>query len=122
MTLKASIAADAATVFCNVDDFAEAVTYYPHRYFGEEARADRSINAMVEREALESFSEDAGQDVAPVFRVHVANSTTLGINSDEIDLGGDKLGFPPRDGKTAVVKSIIKIESQDPGMMVLLCQ
>lgn len=122
MTLRDTIAEDAATVFCNADDFAEIVTYYPHRYFGEESRENRVIIAVVEREQLQSFSEDAGESVTPIFRVHVANSSTLGISSDEIDLGGDKIGLPPRDGKTAVIKSITQLLTQDNGMLVLQCQ
>ncbi len=121
MTLKAMIASDASTVFLNTSDFAETVTYYPHTYFGATARDARTISAVVFREQLEVFSED-GDTITPVFEVHVANSTTVGINSDEIDLGGDQIEFPPRDGKAAEKRTITELLTQDNGMLVLRCR
>lgn len=120
MTLRSAIATDAATVFCNTSDFAETVTYYPHTYYGETARDSRSISAVVIREDMEVVSED-GDTVLPVFQVFVINSNTTGISSDELDLGGDAIELPPRDGKTAEKKRIQRIVSQDNGMLELQC-
>ena len=47
MTLHDTIQADADSVFCNADDFAEPVTYYPR------AGEARTINAVVLREQLQ---------------------------------------------------------------------
>lgn len=121
MTLRAAIATDAYTVFTSTDEFAEAITYYPHQYYGESARASRSINAVVFREAIQVFAED-GDTVLPVWQIHVANDSTYGISSDELDLGGDQLEFPPRDGKTAEKKTITRLLTQDHGMLVLECR
>ena len=121
MTLRDTIETDAEVVFCNANDFAEAVTYYPHRFYGESLRASRSIVAVVFREQIAVLSEDV-QTVAPVYEVHVANDSTTGISSEELDTGGDQIGFPPRDGKTAERKTITHLVTQDNGMLVLECR
>ena len=113
--------ADATLVFCQLDDFAETVTYRPHRFFGEEARPDRTISAVVIRESETVLSED-GDTIVPVWEVHVANSVTLGIASEEIDTGRDQILLPPRDNETAEVRTIVRILSQDLGMLTLQCQ
>lgn len=121
MTLKDAMLTDASTVFCAVDDFAEAVTYYPHRYYGAVARVDRTINAVVIREPTSILGED-GDTVAKEWEVHVVNSTTLGISSDELDIGGDQLGFAPRLGETAERRSIVRVVGHDEGMVVIVCR
>jgi len=121
MTLHDMIQADAATVFCSVDDFAESVSYYPHRFYGDEVRAVRVINAVVFREQIAVLNEDV-ETVAPVYQVHVANDSTTGISSDELDTGGDQILLPPRDGKTAELKTITQLLTQDHGMLVLECR
>jgi len=121
MTLRNAIVSDALKVFLVVDDFAEVVTYYPHRFFGEEARAPRAIKASVEREQIANFGEDVVTNL-PVFTVHVANDPVNGIASDEIDCGGDKLSFAPRDGAAVKTYSIIALTTQDEGMLVLQCR
>lgn len=122
MTLKQSIADDAVTVFCNSSEFAETVTYYPYQYPGDAARDPRSIVAVVIREQLSSFGEDGSEAVLPVYQVHVANDSTNGIAGDELDLGGDQIALPPRDGETAERKSITQLLTQDNGMLVLECR
>ena len=121
MTLRAMIEADAATVFCSVNDFAEAVTYYPHRFYGAALRSPRAINAVVFREQIASLTEDV-ETVLPVYEVHVANDSVTGISSNEIDTGGDQIELPSRDGKTAEKKTITRIVTQDHGMLVLECR
>lgn len=121
MTLANSIITDAANVFTSTSDFAETVTYYPHQYFGEAAKDSRSISAVVFRNPVQVFQED-GNVVLAEYEIHVANSSTVGIASDEIDTGGDQIEFPPMDGKAAEKRSIIKVLTQDPGMLVLACR
>lgn len=121
MTLHDLIAADAVTVFTSTDDFAEVITYYPHRYYGEAARDPRSIKAVVFREQIQLLTQD-GDTVAPVWQIHVANHVTLGISSEELDLGGDQLKFPPRDGKPAETRTVTQLVGQDHGMLILECR
>lgn len=121
MTLKSQLSTDAISVFCNTDDFAETVTYYPHRYYNDTLRANRSIKAVVLRESITVLSED-GDTVAPVWQVHVANDSTTGINSNELDIGGDQIGFPPREGETAERRTITRLMEHDTGMLVLECR
>lgn len=119
MTLHQAIIDDAAGVFTRLDDFAELVTYQPHRFYGEADRASRSIKAVVEREQVTSLDDDT---VSPMFRVHVANDSVLGISSEELDTGGDMIELPPRDGKAAELRTITHLVTQDHGMLVLECR
>ena len=117
MTLAAAILTDATTVFCNTDDFAEPVVYWKRG-----AMAGRSINAVVIRQQLATVSEDASETLLPLWEIHVANNATNGISSTELDLGGDQIAIPPRDGQTAVKKTILSLVTQDKGMLVLECR
>jgi len=117
MTLHDVIESDATTVFCNTDDFAEIVTYWPRG-----SATGRTINAVVMREQIAAFDADGGQVNLPSFEVHVANDSTNGISSTELNTGGDEIAFPPRDGKTAVRKSVLQLITQDHGMLVLECR
>jgi hypothetical protein len=121
MTLRDMITDDATAVFLNTDEFAESVTYYPFRYPGTALRSNRTITAVVIREQIQAVTQDGSQTVLPRWEVHVANDSTAGISSDEIDLGGDQIGFPPRDGQTAERRSIVRLVTQDSGMLVLEC-
>ena len=118
--LKDMIAEDALNVFCNTSDFAETVVYYPRN--NSCGGNPRSIDAVVMREQIEVVTEDGNTTNLAIWQVHVANNTTLGISSKELDLGGDMLAFSPRDGKPAEKKSILRILSQDNGMLELECR
>jgi hypothetical protein len=115
MSLRDTIEADALTVFCNDQDFAETVTYWPR------VGSSRSIKAVVFREQITAFTEDRETNL-PMFQVHVTNSATTGISSEELDTGGDSIELPPRDGKTAQRRSITQLITQDHGMLVLECR
>jgi hypothetical protein len=115
VTLKDTMQADASAVFCNVNDFAEAVTYYKRNGLS------RSINAVVQREAFAINPED-GDTITPVFEVFVANDSTKGIASDEINIGGDMLEFPQRVGQPESRRSIVRITQHDEGMLTLECR
>jgi hypothetical protein len=119
MTLHDVILSDASTVFTNTDDFAEVVTYYARQQFGGSVPAARAIKAVVLREQIASLDSDT---VSPMWQIHVANDSSLGISSVELDLGGDQIEFPPRDGKTAVRRTITQLIIQDHGMLVLECR
>jgi hypothetical protein len=112
MSLNDLMKADALAVFCNTSDFAETATY--HATGG----GSRSISVVIIR--MSSLREDGG-GVLDVFEVHAANDSVFGIASDSINLGGDYLTFPSRDGKTASDHTITRILSQDQGMLVLEC-
>lgn len=119
MTLREVLLADAAAVFTATDDFAESVTYYAKQYYGAAVPIPRVINAVVVREQITSLDEGT---VSPVWQVHVANDNTLGISSAELDLGGDQIELPPRDGKSAERRTITQLLIQDYGMLVLECR
>ncbi len=121
MTFREQLSADSAAVFLNTSEFAESVTYKPHRYDGESARDDRPISAVVVRESISAFEDDV-QTALPHFEVYVDNDSTTGISSDEIDPGSDRLSFPTRDGETASDHQIIELIRQDSAMLVLLCR
>ena len=119
MTLHDVILSDASSVFTSTDDFAEVVTYYARQQFGEAVPSARPINAVVLREQITSLD---GDNVSPVWQIHVANDSTLGISSSELDLGGDQIELPPRDGKAAIRRTITQLLIQDHGMLVLECR
>lgn len=121
MTLRDAIEADSLKVFLNLGEFAETVTYHPHRAFGQPVRPPRVIRAVVFREDLVTLGEDDGQTVVPQFTVHVKNDNTEGISSTEIDLGADQLEFPRRDGKSPEKRTVLRMIDQDHGMLVLQC-
>ena len=112
---------DATTVFLRDGDFKESakITYHPHTYYGTVARADREIDAVIEREAVQTIAEDGAEHSAPLYIVHVANSSTLGISSDELDVGGDQLTFAGRENKTPRKRSIVQVITQDHAMLIL---
>lgn len=114
--LKDMMAEDALNVFCNVSDFAETVVYYPR------SGTPRSIDAVVIRDQITAVAEDGNQTNLATWRVHVANDTTLGISSTELDTGGDMISLSPRDGQQPKRKSILQLLLQDNAMLVLECR
>ena len=116
MTLRDLIESDALTVFCNTNEFAETVSYWPRG-----AASARTIKAVVIREQIAAFVEDQ-QTNLPAFEVHVANDSVNGISSSELNTGGDQIELPPRDGKPAERRSITQLMTQDHGMLVLECR
>jgi hypothetical protein len=118
MTLASRIVSDAGSVFLNSDHFAEAVTYYPHR-FGTPA-TPRSIQAIVVRNQVATFNPD--EQIIPEFEVRVANSVTTGISSAELNTGGDQIKFAARIGEAEQKRTIQHLVEQDEGMLVLICR
>ena len=118
MTLAARIITDAGSVFLNSDHFAETVTYYPHR-FGT-AATPRSIKAVIVRNQVATFNPD--EQIVPEFEVRVANNSTTGISSSELNTGGDKIKLAVRIGETATKRSIQYLTEHDEGMLVLICR
>lgn len=122
MTLKAAIAADAATVFTDTAAFAETVTYYPRLFKSGDNRQPRTIAAVVIREQMRTVTEDGGESITPVFEVHVSNNSTTGIAATELDTGGDKISMPVRDGMQPSKRAVMRLITQDNGMLVLECR
>lgn len=122
MTLREVIDSDASDVFLVQDDFAESVTYRAHQDFTEPAVVDRVITAVVIRQELTGYTENGGEIVTPVWEVNVANDATLGISSDELNLGGDKIYLSRRDGEDASWRTVVRLIQQDHGMLVLECR
>lgn len=120
MTLAARIVTDAGNVFLNSDHFAETVTYYPHRFHTDAVRQPREIKAVVVRNQVSVFNPD--EQIMTEFEVRVANSSTTGISSSELDTGGDKISLPSRVGDTAEKRSIQYVTEHDDGMLVLICR
>lgn len=116
MSLRTTIANDATAVFCNTSDFAETITYSPY------GGSPRSIAAVVMREQAQEFAPDGGTTSLPVWQICVANDGATGVGSAEINVGRDKLTFPPRDNENPVAKTITSIIFQDHGMLVVECR
>jgi hypothetical protein len=114
MTLRDMIETDAA-LFVSTSDFGESVVYRKRN------NTTRTINAVVIRQVAELISDEENRALT-VFEVHVINDSTTGITTTEIDLGGDSIEIADRVGKLARPRSIIQIQDQDEGMIVLQCQ
>ncbi len=95
--LNSQIAADADWIFGDVDSVPgmESITYTPR------VGTPRTINAIVDRFPPERINA-RGEIVTPKLTITVANSTTLGINSAELDAyGNDKATVALRIGAAA---------------------
>ena len=95
-----------------LDEFGETVTYRPRT--GDA----RSITAIVERGGPADLAPAAG-GVAPLLRVRVANDSTTGISSDEIDTGGDRIDVAHRVGVAATTRPIVRIIEHDAASLLL---
>jgi hypothetical protein len=69
MTLKTQIAADAADVFCNTDDFGEACTF---TYAADSST--KSVTAVIKRMDIETEYEIEGEYVRRIARAIVPKS------------------------------------------------
>ena len=117
MTLRESIASDASTIFLQTDDFAESVSYYPRG-----SSTGRSIRAVVVRDSIQEMTQNDSLVDLPMFEVHVANDSSIGISGTELNTGGDMIEFPTRDGMVATKHTILRLITQDHGMLVLECR
>lgn len=95
-------------------EYAEDATYMP------EGGGSRAIKAHIERQRV-AAGEFAGESF-PVWIVKVENSATTGISSAELNRGGDKISFPPREGETAETKSIVELLSHENGFVTVECR
>lgn len=96
--------------------FAVDVVYYPR-----DGSASRTIKGRVERGTMEIINE-TGDVLSQAIIVTVENDNGKGIASDEIDTGGDKLAVARRVGKDAEQRSIVRVLSDNAGMVRFLCQ
>ena len=118
MTLAERIVTDAVDVFLNDAHFAETVTYYPHRH--GLTQSPRAIKAVVIRNQVSTMNAD--EQIVPEFEVRVANDSTTGISSTELNTGGDMISMSVRVGETPTKRSIQLLSEQDEGMLVLICR
>ncbi len=93
-------------------EFGENVTYRPR------AGGTRSIGGIVITNPLGLVGN---VDDAPAVRIHirVLNSATLGISGSELNLGGDKIDAPLRDGGTAQTLAIKELVSDNGGFLTV---
>jgi hypothetical protein len=95
--------------------FGESVVYYPSSGTG------RTIEGIVTRSGpMELQGFPAGR--SELLQVSVANDAVSGISSAEIDTGTDFIEVAARLGDTAKKRRVLRIVSQDYGMMTLEVQ
>lgn len=93
-------------------------------YFGETViykkpgSSDRSIAAIVNRDPGETYAA-SGEVVSYRITVHVANSSTTGISSTELDEGVDLISVPRRVGMPATDLIIDQLISAEGGTLIL---
>jgi hypothetical protein len=95
-----------------LDTSGETITYKPR------GGNRRSIKAIVDREGSQAL-DGVPHGNSPISHITVANNSTIGISSSEIDYGGDKVTISHRAGQTSQDRPITKPISQDAGMMTL---
>jgi hypothetical protein len=79
----------------------------------------RCINGIVERNPPASY-DTAGNVVIPELIIRVANSCTLGIQSTEVDTGGDRVEVIKKIGEVVPSRfQVRQMQSQDSGVTVL---
>lgn len=120
MSLVDLMRADAVNVFLQANDFAETVTYVPHRHVAEQQRPPREIKAVVIRNQVSVEGPD--ERVAYTYEVRVANDSVYGISSDEVDTGGDMIELSAKIGEAPRRRAIQYVAEHDEGMLVLMCR
>jgi len=90
----------------------ETVVYMPS------GGGSRSIVAIIDREGAAAMPA-GGYGNSPLTHITVANNSTIGISSAEINTGKDKVELALRRGKLPQARIITKIISQDAGMLTL---
>ena len=90
-------------------------------YFNLAGDAERTIEGIVERGTFEVISE-TGDVTSQAVIVKVQNDSTLGISATEIDTGGDELNVALRAGGAAERRAIVRILSDNGGLVRFLCQ
>lgn len=113
MTFKSMMDDDAAKIFLNGNEFAEVITYVT------KAGVETSINAIVDRNRLDTSGEDAGRSLSKDLEVVIANHPTNGVAS--INVGFDKVKLPEYLGGTAIEWRIVEIIKHDEAMWHLRC-
>ncbi len=90
------------------------ITYSPRN------RTARSISAIVDYPGPGPIGPlDGGS--RPHVELLVANDSTTGIASTEVDTGGDHVTVPMRVGTTARVLRIVEVMGQDDALVRLRC-
>jgi hypothetical protein len=104
--LDDQLACDAANIFCDPDEFGEAVTY-------TNSGGAWPINVQVSRDDTQAIPGLAGPGVvSKAMQVFIPNGAG-GITA--IDQGSDTIALPERQGGPAVVRRVKKILRQDAG-------
>lgn len=81
-------------------------------------KVSRNISAIVNRRQPVGMG-GAPQGKSPLLEITVANDSTIGISSDEINLGQNRVNLSVNIGESPQDRRITKILSMDSGMMKL---
>lgn len=95
-----------------LENFGEAVTYYP------KGGSSRDIKAIVDRNPVAGINGVPHGNTSKFFLI-VKNSADDGISSSEINAGGDKIALSVRIGQAVQQRRIISLPWHDIGMMHL---
>jgi len=93
-------------------EFAEQIVYMPG------GTGSRAIMAIVDREEPTELEGGAGAQSTLTY-ITVANDSTAGISSSEVNLNADKVEISTKIGQVVREKRIIGLIYQDAGMMKL---
>jgi len=115
MTFRDNVKSDMTTVFLNVDEYAETITYYLA------GGGSRSILAIVDRNPPAIY-DAAGSVVLPKFTVLIRNDCKLGLLSSEINTGGDEIALLSEFGDSQPERKTVMVKmNEDMGAVELAC-
>lgn len=114
MTFRAKLKTDFRSIFLNLDEHAENVTYTPH------GSAAKVIKAIVNRGPLDANSQDGGRMIERKCEILISTDTTYGAES--INEGDDKFSLPVHEGGVAVDWAVNRIIKKDSGAWQLELQ
>jgi len=114
MAFKDQMAADAANIFLNTDEFAESISYTPY------GGAAKTIKAIVTRNRISPDSQEQGRVLINQVEIQIANDVTNGIAT--VTKGQDTVSLPAFLGGSASTWRIVDILDHDSAMWRLLAR
>jgi len=110
MSFKDKLSSD-VSVFLNTGEFAETVSYTP------DGSSTQTVAALVVRENLDAAPEEHGRVLRNQAEVYISS-----LDIPEVNVGLDKVSFPPQPGESSVEWRVVEVLSKAGKLWRLLVQ
>ena len=107
MSFKDIVKSDAINTILNTDELAVEIAYTP---LDQDAK---TIKAVIVRERIDPGEEDQGRILQKQAEIYIANDADDGVSS--VNINGDIVSFPARQGESAVDWAVIEVIRKDAG-------